>query len=404
MAEVDKRQELSLREVELIRELAQIRKEKSEELEFEKFDGYELPPRTQFSMVKKPAVSIKYGEMTFNMACIRLFEGIKYILPIVNTAKKRMALIMCPEEDSASVEWARQKNGVWVNKSISSLEFLEKMFRMMNWNRECRYKVLGRVANSDQGLVMLFDLEEAIMFTPQPQEFTDPMTGEVKKKQVKFFPDIYKGRIGRSSCRCFMLPHLLLMQFFQQIRDFIVESECNYHPVALIDFDFLNQFDNHRAGDFFQFPILAVHIQKRISIWSSLQILLFCFQFCDFSVILFNPLAVQFVVVQKILPCEDFVCIVPVQFFLNALCMGLFCSQLPNLPLDAPHTVWLPLGLPDAFYKLGFLHHELDLHLERVPHDVIELFISQVMACAASFVLLAAGALIIDVPLSLIAG
>lgn len=115
-----------------------------------------------------------------------------------DTAKKRMALIMCPEEDSASVEWARQKNGVWVNKSISSLEFLEKMFRMMNWNRECRYKVLGRVANSDQGLVMLFDLEEAIMFTPQPQEFTDPMTGEVKKKQVKFFPDIYKGRIGRS--------------------------------------------------------------------------------------------------------------------------------------------------------------------------------------------------------------
>ena len=198
MAEVDKRQELSLREVELIRELAQIRKKKSEELEFEKFDGYELPPRTQFSMVKKPAVSIKYGEMTFNMACIRLFEGIKYILPIVNTAKKRMALIMCPEEDSASVEWARQKNGVWVNKSISSLEFLEKMFRMMNWNRECRYKVLGRVANSDQGLVMLFDLEEAIMFTPQPQEFTDPMTGEVKKKQIKFFPDIYKGRIGRS--------------------------------------------------------------------------------------------------------------------------------------------------------------------------------------------------------------
>ena len=69
---------------------------------------------------------------------------------------------------------------------------------MMNLNRECRYKVLGRVANSDQGLVMLFDLEEAIMFTPQPQEFTDPMTGEVKKKQVKFFPDIYKGRIGRS--------------------------------------------------------------------------------------------------------------------------------------------------------------------------------------------------------------
>jgi len=146
----------------------------------------------------KPAVSIKYGVMKFNMACIRLFEGIKYVLPILHPNKKRLALIMCPEEDSASVEWARQKDENWVNKDITSLEFVENIFRLMNWNRECRYKVLGRVANSDQGLCMLFDLEEAIMFTPKPQEYTDPLTGEMKKKQMKFFPDAYKNRIGKS--------------------------------------------------------------------------------------------------------------------------------------------------------------------------------------------------------------
>ena len=146
----------------------------------------------------KPAVSIKYGVMKFNMACIRLFEGIKYVLPILHPNKKRLALIMCPEEDSASVEWARQKGENWVNKDITSLEFVENIFRLMNWNRECRYKVLGRVANSDQGLCMLFDLEEAIMFTPKPQEYTDPLTGEMKKKQMKFFPDAYKNRIGKS--------------------------------------------------------------------------------------------------------------------------------------------------------------------------------------------------------------
>ena len=168
------------------------------ELEYEKFDGYELPPRTQFSMLNKPAVSIKYGVMKFNMACIRLFEGIKYVLPILHPNKKRLALIMCPEEDSASVEWARQKGENWVNKDITSLEFVENIFRLMNWNRECRYKVLGRVANSDQGLCMLFDLEEAIMFTPKPQEYADPLTGEMKKKQMKFFPDTYRNRIGKS--------------------------------------------------------------------------------------------------------------------------------------------------------------------------------------------------------------
>ena len=105
-----------------------------------------------------------------------------------------------------------------------------------------------------------------------------------------------------------MLPHLLLMQFFQQVCNFIVESECDFHSITLIHFDFLNQFDDHRTGDLFQFPILAVYVQKWISVWSSLQILLFRFQFSDFSLILFYPLAVQFVVGQKILPREDFVC------------------------------------------------------------------------------------------------
>ena len=63
MEEKSRAQELSVREISLIRELAQIRKEHKRELEYEKFDGYELPPRTQFSMLNKPAVSIKFLEV-----------------------------------------------------------------------------------------------------------------------------------------------------------------------------------------------------------------------------------------------------------------------------------------------------------------------------------------------------
>ena len=87
MEEKSREQELSVREISLIRELAQIRKEHKRELEYEKFDGYELPPRTQFSMLNKPAVSIKYGVMKFNMACIRLFEGIKYLHAAVRSGR-----------------------------------------------------------------------------------------------------------------------------------------------------------------------------------------------------------------------------------------------------------------------------------------------------------------------------
>lgn len=189
----------SAKEAQLIRELVHARMEQQSELEYEKFDGYEIPPRTQFSMLNKPAVSIKYGKMTFNKACIRLFEGVRYILTPINATKKRLAVICCTEEEGASVEWARRKkNETWESKTISSVEVCEKLYRMMGWDRNCRYKVLGRIANSDRGLVLLFDLEEAIMFTGLPEEYVDKKTGTVKKRHVSYYPDMYKDRIGRS--------------------------------------------------------------------------------------------------------------------------------------------------------------------------------------------------------------
>lgn len=192
-------QNFSEKEFALIKELVQARMEQKQNLEYESFDGYELPPRTQFSMLKKPAVSIKYGKLTFNMASIRLFEGVKYILPIVNTKKKKLAIIPCAEEESASVEWARiNKHGNWVNKDITSVDFVENLFKLMGWDRQCRYKVMGRIAASERGLILVFEMEEAIMFAPKKEEYIDQITGEKKQRQVKYYPDAYKNRIGRS--------------------------------------------------------------------------------------------------------------------------------------------------------------------------------------------------------------
>ena len=193
-----KEQGYSARETELIRELVKARMEHQAELEHEDLAGYELPPRTQFSMLKKPAVTIKYGRLKFNMACVHLFEGVQYILPIINRARKRITVVTCAEEESASVQWARQKEGIWINKDIPSVEVVEKIFTFMGWDRLCRYKGLGRVATSDSGLILVFDLTEAIMFGAKPLEYEDPETGKIKKKQLKFYPDEYKDCIGKS--------------------------------------------------------------------------------------------------------------------------------------------------------------------------------------------------------------
>lgn len=186
------------REKELIKQMTEGKGGQVANIEYEDLEGYEVPPRTQFSMLKKAAVTFKYKEMLFNTAAVRLFEGTRFILPIVNKNKKRLAVIMCSEEESSSVEWARLKKDVWVNKKITSLEFVENIYSMMGWDRNCRYKILGRIVTSNRGLILVFDLVEAIMFSPLPEEFLDKKTGQMKKRRVVYYPDEYKGRIGKS--------------------------------------------------------------------------------------------------------------------------------------------------------------------------------------------------------------
>lgn len=187
---------------ELIRQLVKSRLSQGQEIEYEDLSDYELPPRTQFSMLSKPAVTIKYGQMTFNMAAVRLFEDAYHVLTPSTSKRRRLSVIPCTEEESASVEWARKRksDGVKVNKTITSDEYTLRLFKMMGWNLNCRYKVLGRMTIGMPGNIpiLVFDLDEAVMFDSKPKEILDEVTGEMKKKQIKYYPDSYKDCIGKS--------------------------------------------------------------------------------------------------------------------------------------------------------------------------------------------------------------
>lgn len=84
------------------------------------------------------------------------------------------------------------------NRSISCPEYVQSIYKMMNWNKECRYKIYGRLANSERGLVLVFDLASAVMFDPLPEEYFDKHTGKMKKRIVKYYPDEIRMKLGRS--------------------------------------------------------------------------------------------------------------------------------------------------------------------------------------------------------------
>jgi len=194
----DKMEGYSPKEQELIRQLVQERLGKKNAIEFESLDDYVVPPKMFFSMIKKPAVSIRGNRMEFNMSAIRLFEGVQHVLPMLSERKKRMVIAICAEEELSSIEWARLKKDKWVNRSISCPEYVQSIYSMMGWRDECRYKVYGHLSNSERGLVLVFDLSAAVMFDPLPEEYFDKRSGKMKKRVNKYYPDEIRMKLGRS--------------------------------------------------------------------------------------------------------------------------------------------------------------------------------------------------------------
>jgi len=188
---------LTYREVELVQQFAKAKLEANEELPFENLEEYEVPPQILFPMLTKPAVSIKYKEFTFNMASVRLFEGIHNVVPSINRKKRRLAVLMRKEECASSVVWSRlNKKGVLTNRTNTSLEFVNSIYEMMGWDKNLRYKATGRIANSAEGLILVFDLDDAAKYDALPEEYVDPATGEVKKHVKVYYPEKYRGRVG----------------------------------------------------------------------------------------------------------------------------------------------------------------------------------------------------------------
>lgn len=194
----DQSEEYTQKEQELIRQLVQERLGKKNAIEFESLDDYVVPPKMFFSMLKKPAVSIRANRLEFSMSAIRLFEGVQHILPMLSERKKRMVVAICAEEELSSIEWTKLKKGKLVNRSISCPEYVQNIYKMMGWNKDCRYKVYGHLANSERGLVLVFDLASAVMFDPLPEEYFDKRSGTMKKRINKYYPDEIRMKLGRS--------------------------------------------------------------------------------------------------------------------------------------------------------------------------------------------------------------
>lgn len=149
------------------------------------YEGYQVVRRELFAHLREPAVVIRRDSVTFNSACIAGLEDAVYIQILVNQDNKRMVVRKCEENDKDALRWCIEKPDKRKSRKMSNKLFSAMMYDMMEWNTDCRYKILGHKITHEDETMYIFDLlETEIFMDTKRKKKANPDSVEKKEELV----------------------------------------------------------------------------------------------------------------------------------------------------------------------------------------------------------------------------
>lgn len=158
------------------------------------FDGYQVVRREFISHQFDPAMTIRGTSITFNNSCISKLEDATYIHFLINPTEMRLLIRAVNEGARDAIRWCVVKGDKRKSRQISCSRFTTKLYEMMGWESQYRYKLQGMKINYEGEDMYLFDLTSVECFLPQHR---DPKTGKIPRPQA-VLPEEWDNSYGMS--------------------------------------------------------------------------------------------------------------------------------------------------------------------------------------------------------------
>lgn len=127
--------------------------------------GYQVTKAELFAHSREPAITIWQNRIKFNMACLRRFPGVTHIQILIHPEQKRLIIRPCNPDAPDSLRWARGGGEKELsNRDLLCKIFAAKVFDLMGWDQQYRYKMMGKPAVCDGEMLFLFKLTDFELF------------------------------------------------------------------------------------------------------------------------------------------------------------------------------------------------------------------------------------------------
>lgn len=181
-----------------------VSEQEGDEPEIVNLAGFQVTRAELFAHSREPAITLWHERIKFNMACLRRFPGVTHIQILIHPEQKRLIIRPCLPDAPDSLRWARGGGEKEVaNRDLLCKVFAGKVFDLMNWNSNYRYKILGKPAVCDGEVLFLFRLSDFELFvngvkkakTYLPREWRDYFGVPVEQHEEAFRIDLADGYI-----------------------------------------------------------------------------------------------------------------------------------------------------------------------------------------------------------------
>lgn len=148
--------------------------------------GYQVTRAEFFAHQREVAITVWSDRVKFNMACVRKFPGVTHIQFMIHPDQKRLLIRPCDQDAPDSIRWVSGGGEKEIkNRDMVCRIFAEKLFDLMRWDRQYRYKILGKPATCGNEALFLFKLSDFELFVS---------TG--KRRSASYLPEDWRDYFG----------------------------------------------------------------------------------------------------------------------------------------------------------------------------------------------------------------
>lgn len=141
----------------------------SEESNFS-YAGYQVVRREFISHRFDPAMTVRVNSVTFNNACIKALENATYVQFLINPTEKKLIVRRCDSGARDAIRWCVVKGEARKSRQITCKLFAERIFAMMGWESDYRYRFQGMRIRYFDDEMYLFDLSADERFAPMKKD------------------------------------------------------------------------------------------------------------------------------------------------------------------------------------------------------------------------------------------